>query len=240
MIVMLLPETDFDPTESALPWAALRAAGRDVHFATPSGQRGAADERLVKTGFGPLSPVLMTRREALDAYRAMENDPHFAGPLRYDDVDVCDLLIIPGGHAQGMKTMLESEVAKQVVAAQLASDRPLAAVCHGVLLVARAKIEGRSALYGRKTTALTRTMELSAWAMTKPFLGDYYRTYPKTVQDEVEEALAHKEDFRPGPLIPRRDDDAHLGFTVRDGNYLSARWPGDCHAFARRCVELLG
>jgi protease I len=23
-----------------------------------------------------------------------------------------------------------------------------------------------------------------------------------------------------------------IGFTVRDGNYLSARWPGDAHRFA--------
>jgi hypothetical protein len=74
--------------------------------------------------------------------------------------------------------------------------------------------------------------------MTKPFLGDYYRTYPRTVQDEVEAALASPKDFDAGPLVPRRDDEKHPGFVMRDRSYVSARWPGDCHAFARACVEL--
>jgi putative intracellular protease/amidase len=242
MLLMLLPDTDFDPTESALPWAALRRAGREVHFATPSGRRAAADERLVRTGFGPLSPILMTKREDIATYLEMEQDPHFASPLCHDTVDAKDieLLIIPGGHAPGMKSLLESEPAQRITAAHMKADRPLAAVCHGVLLVARSidPASGRSVLHGRRTTALPRTMEMSAWAMTKPFLGDYYRTYPRSVQDEVEAALASPTDFDPGPLLPRRDDEKHPGFVVRDRSYVSARWPGDCHGFARACVEL--
>jgi putative intracellular protease/amidase len=241
MIVMLLPTCDFDPTEAALPWRALRAAGKEIVFATPTGERSAADERLVTSGFGPLSPILMTRTPAVAAYRSMETDARFRTPIRYDAVGDCELLIIPGGHAPGMKTMLESEAAKKLVARQFAADRPIAAVCHGVLLAARAlnADTGKSVLHGRKTTALPKTMELSAWAMTRPFLGDYYRTYPTTVQDEVEEALASKEDFDVGPLLPVRDDEAKPGFVVRDGNYVSARWPGDCHAFANACVALV-
>jgi putative intracellular protease/amidase len=234
-IVMLLPDADFDPTESSLPWKALRAAGHRVSFATPSGKAGVADPRLVTTGFGLLSPVLMTRPEAIESYRAMERDDAFVKPMRYEDVpSSIDLLVIPGGHAQGMKAMLESEVAKQIVRDQFARSRPVAAVCHGVLLLARAGV-----LRGRRTTALTKTMELSAWAMTKPFLGDYYRTYPKTVEDEVASALARREDFDPGPLVPRRDTADKPGFTVRDGDYVSARYPGDCHAFAHSCVALV-
>lgn len=233
---MLLPASDFDPTESALPWDALMSAGHAVTFATPTGERAAADDRLVNVGFGPLSPLLMTRRDALATYRRLEQDPRFNKPRAYADVDPqeLELLIVPGGHAPGMKTMLESEPAQRLVAAQFARDAPVAAVCHGVLLVARAGV-----LRGRRTTALTRTMELSAWAMTKPFLGDYYRTYPKTVQDEVEEALASKDDFLAGPLVPKRDTAEHPGFVVRDGAYVSARWPGDCYAFSRACVDLV-
>jgi putative intracellular protease/amidase len=234
MIVMLLPEGDFDPTESSLPWDALMSAGHEVSFATPSGAPAAADERLTNTGFGPLNPILMTRKDALATYKRMEQDRRFIKPLRYDDVGDVELLIVPGGHAPRMKSMLESEVAQKLVAAQFARNAPVAAVCHGVLLLARAGV-----LRGRKTTALTRTMELSAWAMTKPFLGDYYRTYPKTVQEEVEEALASKDDFLAGPIVPRRDTAEHPGFVVRDGAYVSARWPGDCYAFARACVDLL-
>lgn len=243
MILMLLPDRDFDPTESSLPWEALVAAGRTVRFATPSGKQAAADERLVTTGFGPLSPILMTRREAIESYRRMEEDANFRAPLRYDAVDPSsvDLLIVPGGHAPGMKSMLESEAAQKIVVAQFARKRPVAAVCHGVLLLARSidPSTQRSVLHGRKTTALPKTMELSAWTMTKPFLGDYYRTYPKTVQDEVTEALASKEDFLAGPLLSSRDSKHKPGFVVRDGDYVSARWPGDCHAFAAACVTLV-
>jgi hypothetical protein len=38
-----------------------------------------------------------------------------------------------------------------------------------------------------------------------------------------------------------RDSSNHLGrgFTVRDGNYLSARWPGDCHRLAAEYADLV-
>jgi putative intracellular protease/amidase len=34
-------------------------------------------------------------------------------------------------------------------------------------------------------------------------------------------------------------DDARPAFVVRDGNYISARWPGDAHTLARRFAEIL-
>jgi protease I len=72
-------------------------------------------------------------------------------------------------------------------------------------------------------------------------LGGYYRTYPQTVESEVKAALASRGDFLKGPFGMKRDSPETVGegFTVRDGNYLSARWPGDCHTFSARFVELL-
>jgi protease I len=94
-------------------------------------------------------------------------------------------------------------------------------------------------LHGRRTTALLRTQELSAWAMTALWLGRYYRTSPQTVEAEVRAALARPEDFVSGPLPLQRDSlgDVGPGFTVRDDHYLSARWPGDAHRFALELVE---
>jgi tetratricopeptide (TPR) repeat protein len=44
--------------------------------------------------------------------------------------------------------------------------------CHGVLLAARSSLHsGKSVLYGKKTTALTKRMELIAWRLTR--LGTY-------------------------------------------------------------------
>ena len=72
-----------------------------------------------------------------------------------------------------------------------------------------------------------------------------------SVQAEVTRALAKPEDFLDVPVgAPfyrrktsglHRDslEDSSPAFVVQDGNYVSARWPGDVHAFARTFAELL-
>ncbi|GAA5109018.1 type 1 glutamine amidotransferase domain-containing protein [Nocardia iowensis] len=245
MILFLLPERDYDPTESAVPWAALRDAGVPVRFATPEGRVALADERLVERGFSVLSPVLMTRSDALRDYDRMREDADFQSPIAYSDVVDAEVsgVVVPGGHAPGMKTMLESTVAQGIFGRALLGGKPVAAVCHGVLLAARAKDPrtGRSVLYDRRTTAVTATLELSAWNLTRLRLGDYYRTYPQTVQSEVTAALRDPSQFERGPLLPHRDSATrlHRGFTVRDRNYISARWPGDCHRLATEYRDLV-
>ena len=84
-------------------------------------------------------------------------------------------------------------------------------------------------------------MELSAWTLTRLWLKNYYRTYPVTVEAEVSAALANTKDFIKGPISLTRDspDNLAAGFTVQDGNYLSARWPGDAHRFATEFVAML-
>ncbi|MUL67857.1 hypothetical protein BOO86_25525 [Mycobacterium sp. CBMA 234] len=246
VVLMLLPAMDYDPTESAVIWDALTAAGIDVQFATPDGESAYADSRLVDEGFSVLSPVLMTRPNDLSAYRRMTDDPRFVQPLAYDAVnlDNVDGLFIPGGHAKGVRSLLESSVAQDIAVSAFARNLPVAAVCHGVLLLARSidPATGRSILHGRRTTALTESLELSGWRLTRLWLGDYYRTYPTTVEAEVTSTLASKQDFERGPSFTvLRDSPTHLsrGFTVRDGNYLSGRWPGDCHRLAAEYVDLV-
>ncbi|MDR3662661.1 MAG: type 1 glutamine amidotransferase domain-containing protein [Mycobacterium sp.] len=246
VVLMLLPAMDYDPTESAVIWDGLTAAGIVVQFATPDGAPAYADSRLVNEGFSVLSPVLMTRSDALSAYRRMTADPLFAQPCDYEavDLDVVDGLFIPGGHAKGVRSLLESATAQGIVTSAFARNLPVGAVCHGVLLLARSidPSTGRSVLYGRRTTALTESLELSGWRLTRLWLGDYYRTYPTTVEAEVTAALSAERDFERGPaLTVLRDSPRHLGrgFTVRDGNYLSGRWPGDCHRLAAEYVDLV-
>ena len=74
-------------------------------------------------------------------------------------------------------------------------------------------------------------------------MGDYYRTYPEiTTEDEVRAALASDEDFDPGPGGIKRDsmDTLQHGFVVRDGNLVTARWPGDAHRWSVEIDEMLG
>lgn len=244
-VLMALPQRDVDPTETGVPWRVLTGHGHDVIFATPDGLPAEADPRMVTgEGLGVFAPLLKADRNGRSAYDAMTASAAFRRPIRHDDIraDAFDALLLPGGHAKGMRPYLESERLQEAVAGFFGGQKPVAAICHGVLLAARARGEGgRSVLYGRKTTGLTRMMELSAWALTVLYLGDYYRTYRQTVEDEVRGLLARPEDFIAGPLSLARDapDRLDRGFTVRDGNYLSARWPGDAHSFAHDLAAML-
>ena len=206
--------------------------------------------------------------DARRAYAEMRLDPAFKAPLAWRQVGVegFDGLLLPGGHrARGMREYLESNVLQRLVAQFFEAGLPVAAICHGVLLAARSGTadSGRSVLFGRRTTALTWALERKGWTFGRVFRfwdPNYYRTYADgagnpsgfmSVQSEVTRALARPEDFVdvPADALDRdrrvsgtsRDtwDDDRAAFVVRDGNYVSARWPGDAHTFARLFANVL-
>jgi len=279
-VLIPLPHTDYDPSEVAVPWRVLTQAGHNVVFATPDGQIAAADpimlsgEELDVWGLIPglrkfplFGLLLRANRDARNDHAALVQDDAFRSPISWNDIDATsfDALLLPGGHcARGMRAYLESKPLKSCVAACFAQNKPVAAICHGVLLVARStRADGRSVLYGRHTTGLTWALEKSAWSLTRItrfWDPHYYRTYREkadqpagymSVQQEVSRALADPSDFldvpRHVPYYRRKtsglardtDGDDRPAFVVRDGNYLSARWPGDVHRFAREFVQML-
>ena len=239
---MTLPDRDFDVTEVAVPWKLLREAGHDVVFATEAGATPACDPLLI-TGvvFGKLG----AREDAIACYREMEAAPEFQKPRTWAECREADFdaLFLAGGHAPGMRQYLGSERVQEIVAAFFASDKPSAAICHGVLVAARAKrADGRSVLAGHRTTCLPKYMERAAFFSTFWRRGRYYRTYPAYVEDEVRAALDKPEDFERGPreLSKRgtREDDTHA-FVVEDGRYVSGRWPGDAYLIGKKLLERL-
>ena len=241
-VLFPLPDRDFDVTEVAVPWKLLREAGHDVVFATEAGATPACDPLLL-TGvvFGKLG----ARDDAIACYRELEAAPEFVAPRRWSELAVDDFaaLFLAGGHAPGMRQYLGSEVVQRLTAAFFATPKPIAAICHGVLVAARSRAaDGRSVLHGLRTTCLPKYMERSAYLATFWRRGRYYRTYPAYVEDEVTAALARAEDFVRGPreLSRRgtRDDDSHA-FVVEDGRYVSGRWPGDAYLIARRLIARL-
>lgn len=242
-VLMPLPSTDFDPTETAVPWTVLREAGHAVVFATPDGQPGAADDRMVSgRGLFIWRGLLRAHPEPRRIYAEMTASDAFRAPLRWADLDPGDFdgVVLPGGHARGMRPYLESEALQELVGAMAAADKPVGAICHGTVLAARSldPRTGRSILAERRTTGLPRAMELSAWLLTALWLGRYYRTYSQTVQAEVAAAAAA---FDEGPFALLRDtrEKPERGFVVRDGRYLSARWPGDAWRFSFAFRDLL-
>ena len=247
-VLMPVPSYGFDPTESAVPFCRLRRAGHALTVATPQGTVAAADRRMVTGEELPrlLRPTLMAEPAAVERYRELEASPEFRAPVAYAAIDPAsfDALLLPGGHDKGMREYLEDAVLQRVVAHFFEQRKPVAAICHGTLLAARSRSGSRSVLWGRRTTGLTRRQELVAWWLTRATLGDYYRTYAVPMADELASNLRAPEDYDPGPGFPipvRRDSESRLGagFTVLDGTYLSARWPGDAHRFAAELVELL-
>lgn len=237
-VLLPLPSKDFDPTESAIPWQVLTRAGINVRFATATGSPAQCDQRMLNgKGLGILSPVLIADANAQAAYLAMSQSREFQNPLKWSEIKSADFagLILPGGHAPGMKEYLESQVLQNIVQEFFLAQKPVGAICHGVVLAARSRYQnGQSVLAGKRTTALLASQELLAWGLTCLWLGNYYRTYPQTVQAEVTACLKSPSDFVQGPTPVLRDSPESLqrGFTVTDGNYVSARWPGDAHAFS--------
>src|SRR4051794_29632890 len=133
----------------------------------------------------------------------MQSDPEFQSPIAWADIDPAEFdgLILPGGHAPGMRQYLGSELLRAKVGEYYALDRPVGAICHGVVLAARSRDprSGRSLVYGRETTCLPMYMERTAYYLTAWKLGRYYRTYPLYVEEEVCRSLQHSADYVRGP-----------------------------------------
>jgi putative intracellular protease/amidase len=216
-----------------------------------------------------LGLLLRADASARGAYAQMRTDAAFLHPIRYPGLTVEDYdgLVLPGGHwARGMRAYLEDARLQGFVADFFDSGKPVGAICHGVVLAARStsKRTGKSVLFGRKTTALTWKLEQSAWSLMRS-IGrrwdpNYYRTYVeaeaepvgfRSVQAEVTRALAAPSDFLDVPKSEKdyfrkasglfRDSaaDSRPAWVMRDGAYVSARWPGDVHGFAATFASVL-
>src|SRR6476646_3998992 len=131
-VLVPLPDTDFDVTEVAAPWHVLTGAGHEVVFATEHGSTPAADPRLLT---GVVLGQLGAADEPKAHYAAMTATAAFRSPRAWSDlrVEEFDALLLPGGHAPGMRQYLGSVVLQRQVAAFWAQDRPVGAICLGVL-----------------------------------------------------------------------------------------------------------
>ena len=128
----------------------------------------------------------------------------------------------------------------------------------------KSKKTGLSVLHDRKTTTLTWSQEKAAQQLSRVLrFWDplYYRTYRESkdepmgywsVESEVRRALKDEKDFvlvppdapdygmKTNGLARDTPSDSRPAWVVRDGNYVSARWPGDVHTFIREYTSLLG
>lgn len=232
-ILIPLPDKDFDPTESATPWLVSTQRGWKVSFATENGKVAAADHRLL---LGPVRGPLGAGPKALKAYQEMVKTTAYRNPLKYTEIEPegFEAVSLTGGHAPGMKQYLESEVLQQKMVEFWSQGKVIGAICHGVLVLARAidSQTGKSILFGSKVTALTKDLEMSGYALTFWLLGRRYRTYECYVADEVRGVLQDPADFKTGKamIIP---------FVYRDGRLVSARWPLDAMKYSNELIRAI-
>ena len=235
-LLMPLPSEDFDPTEAAVPWKRLRESDIDVVFATPDGQPAKCDPVTLR---GVVFGQIGAKSDDIETYRKLEREPAFLSPIRYEEIEASQFngIHLSGGHAPGMKPYLESEVLQRKVVDFFASSRIVSAVCHGPVLLARAidPATQKSVLHGRRVTALTKLLERTGFWLTAWTIGRHFRTYPEYVQDEVIRAIGDPSKFERGPLAASYDE----GFTVTDGNLITARWPGDANELGKNLVSAL-
>ena len=195
---------------------------------------------------GLTGALLGANRQAKDTYKLMTEAPSFKQPRSWADesfsLDDYDLVFLPGGHDKAIRQIIDSKRVHDLLLAYFPSikkpsKKSLAAICHGVQVLAHAQgADGRSVIHDCKTTALPHFMEQSIFQTTRAFLGDYYKTYGSnadSVQQVVTKSLASKDQFVNSlGLSP---------FIVEDENYnyLSARFPPDAEKLAKRAIEVV-
>lgn len=232
-VLILLPDTDFDPTESATPWRVCVDRGWNATFATEHGKVAAADHRLLM-GFmrGPLGAGPMGMRD----YKRMAASPEYQKPIRYTDINVndYDAILLAGGHAPGMKQFLESKILQEKVVGFFKQNKGVGAICHGLLVLARAidPDTGKSVLHDYKITSLTKGLEMIGYASTFWLLGRRFRTYDEYVEDETQAALRDGSQYSKG-LIP-------FPHVVVDRNLVTSRyWLFDARVYSLKFAEMV-
>jgi putative intracellular protease/amidase len=231
-VVIPLPDKDFDTTEVTVPWKLFKNQGYEVVFATQNAAIAQTDPLLLT---GVIFGQLGAKKEVVKWYKELENSQEFLNPITYKDINIADfdMLHLPGGHAKGVKQYLEDKTLQEKVVLFFKANKIIGSVCHGGLVLARSidSDTGKSIIYSKKVTALTKILERTAYYITSWKLGDYYRTYDKYTQDEMMENLKDKHQFIKGnPMKP---------MIVEDGNLVTARWPEDVKLYTETLIKKL-
>src|SRR4051812_19980628 len=114
-VLIPLPDRDFDVTEVSVPWKLLTRAGHEVVFATERGGVAAGDPLLLT---GVLFGQLGADPEPKKFYGELVESAAFRNPIAWDALNPAefDALVMPGGHAPGMRQYLGSALLQQKIA----------------------------------------------------------------------------------------------------------------------------
>ncbi|KAL1876376.1 hypothetical protein VTK73DRAFT_9445 [Phialemonium thermophilum] len=147
---------------------------------------------------GITQKLLGATQSVITLYSAMATSEEWQHPLSWSEpgfsLDSFNLVLFPGGHDKAVRQLLDSSDVQKLVVdyfpkTHKPSNKAVAAVCHGVVVLANSKRpDGKSVLYDCVTTTLPATFEDVAFWGTRAFLGDYYKTYGAGSED-VEQSV---------------------------------------------------
>lgn len=216
-ILFPLPVGGFDPTEVAVPWKILTQRGHQVTFATPQGQVSTGADQHVLQGL--LGGLIQVFPQPYQDYLDMIQSEEYLHPISFHDlihaenenirINQFDGVFIGGGHHPVMSTLLNAHVLHEAVRHYWTLNKPVAAVCHGVLVLSRAGIFNT---YTLNTTAVPRYLEAQGYLLTKYLagMGDYQlsTTLQRYTQDEIEDAIYKGITQTPFDAPQQQHDDA--------------------------------
>ncbi len=206
-------KTGFWLEEFAAPYYVLKDAGSDITLASPKG------------GQPPLDPKSDAPDAQTDATRRFKADAQAQADLASTEIlgsidpSQFDGVFFPGGHGP-LWDLAKDADAKAIIESTLATQRPVALVCHAPAILTNASApDGQPLVKGRKVTGFTNAEE-EAVGLTKivPFL----------LEDELK---AQGADFSEGG--------AFKSHVVRDGLLITGQSPPSSEATAEALLEAL-
>jgi len=199
--------------ELAAPYYVFKEAGADITVASPKGGQVPLDPKS-------LAIILATRntKRFLKDIEAMNFLAHsmLLSAIKADDFDV---VFLPGGHGP-LWDLANNEILKQLLEAFHRNDKPIGAVCHGVVgLVSLQNDIGEPLVKGKQLTGFSNSEEKSAGLTSVvPFL--------------LETKLLSL-----GALYSKGPD--YVSHVVTEGNIFTGQNPASSEDVAKKMVALM-
>jgi putative intracellular protease/amidase len=196
--------------ELATPYYEFKEAGAGITIASPGG------------GQVPLDPKSESIILATPNSKRFLKDPEamnwLSGSVRLEEIKAInfDLVFLPGGHGP-MWDLASNEIIKQLLEDFCNQNKPIAAVCHGVVsLLSLQNSDGTLLIKGKHLTGFSNSEEESA-GLTRimPFL--------------LETRLVSA-----GAIYSKGPD--HTGYVVADDNFITGQNPASSEEVAKKTI----
>lgn len=199
--------------EVSAPYFVFKEVGADITFASPDGGQVPLDPKSQ----GIIIATRSTKRFLKDE-EAMNYLSHsmVLAEIKADDYDA---VFLPGGHGP-LWDLADNKNLKQLLEAFYNDDKPIGAVCHGVVgLVSLQNDKGESLVKGKQLTCFSNSEEESA-GLT--------RVVPFLLETKLRSL---------GALYSKGAD--YVSHVVADGNIITGQNPASSEEVAKKLVALV-